>query len=247
MGIRAAVGRDVSNTATHNTGRKIDGVGRAGQVGRDRNRVAHFVHVSDTLLKMLRRICVYCGSSSGNDPAYAEAAIAMGRGLAEAGIEMVYGGGRVGLMGATADACLAAGGSVIGVIPQSLWDREVGHTGLTELRVARDMHDRKATMETLADGFVALPGGFGTFEELFEQLTWLQLGTHGKPIVIFDVLGFYTPLFGLADAAVASGFLKSVHRDLLQRATSVDEAIALLRNPAVQPVPKWIDPPEGVS
>jgi uncharacterized protein (TIGR00730 family) len=186
---------------------------------------------------------VYCGSSSGNDPAFVEMAAALGRRLADDGLEMVYGGGRVGLMGVVADSCLAAGGSVIGVIPQALWDREVGHTGLTELRVARDMHDRKATMETLADAFVALPGGFGTYEELFEQLTWLQLGTHAKPVVVLDVANFYAPLFALADNAVSSGFLKQVHRDVLQRATSVDEALALLRTPAAAPVPKWIEKP----
>jgi uncharacterized protein (TIGR00730 family) len=192
---------------------------------------------------MLRRVCVYCGSSSGNDPAFVEMAAALGRRLADDGLEMVYGGGRVGLMGVVADSCLAAGGSVIGVIPQALWDREVGHTGLTELRVARDMHDRKATMETLADAFIALPGGFGTYEELFEQLTWLQLGTHAKPVVVLDVVDFYAPLFALADNAVSSGFLKQVHRDVLQRATSVDEALALLRTPAAAPVPKWIEKP----
>jgi uncharacterized protein (TIGR00730 family) len=194
---------------------------------------------------MLRRICVYCGSSSGNDPIFLEAAQAMGRGLAEANLELVYGGGRVGLMGAIADACLEAGGTVIGVIPQALWDREVGHTGLTDIRIARDMHDRKATMETLADGFVALPGGFGTFEELFEQLTWLQLGTHAKPIVLFDIANFYAPLLALADAAVSSGFLKSVHRELLQRATSVGDVLGLLRVPTSVPIPKWIDPPSS--
>jgi uncharacterized protein (TIGR00730 family) len=192
---------------------------------------------------MLRRICVYCGSSSGNDPVFLEAARALGRGLASENLELVYGGGRVGLMGAVADACLEAGGTVIGVIPQSLWDREIGHTGLTELRVARDMHDRKATMETLADGFVALPGGFGTFEELFEQLTWLQLGTHAKPIVLLDVANFYSPLLAMVDAAVSSGFLKPVHRELMQRATSVGDAIGLLRNPTAAAIPKWIDPP----
>jgi uncharacterized protein (TIGR00730 family) len=170
-------------------------------------------------------------------------AAGLGAALANEGIELVYGGGRVGLMGVVADACLAAGGTVIGVIPQTLWDREVGHTGLTDLRVARDMHDRKATMETLADAFIALPGGFGTYEELFEQLTWLQLGTHAKPVVVIDVADFYAPLFALADNAVASGFLKQVHRDVLQRATSVDEALAQLRTPAVAPVPKWIEKP----
>jgi uncharacterized protein (TIGR00730 family) len=190
---------------------------------------------------MLRRVCVYCGSSSGNDPAFVEMASALGRRLAIDGVGLVYGGGRVGLMGIVADACLAAGGSVIGVIPQSLWEREIGHTGLTELRVARDMHDRKATMETLADAFIALPGGFGTYEELFEQLTWLQLGTHAKPVVVLDVADFYAPLFALADNAVASGFLKQEHRDVLQRATSVDEALAHLQTPSATPVPKWIE------
>jgi uncharacterized protein (TIGR00730 family) len=196
---------------------------------------------------MLKRICVYCGSSSGNDPAFAAAAHELGTRLATERIELVYGGGRVGLMGIVADACLAAGGTVIGVIPQSLFEREVGHSGITELRVARDMHDRKATMETLADGFVALPGGFGTFEELFEQLTWLQLGAHRKPVVVFDVADFFEPLFGLTRTAVERGFVKIDHEKLVQRATTVDEAMALLKRPSVDPVAKWINPPPGVQ
>jgi uncharacterized protein (TIGR00730 family) len=196
---------------------------------------------------MLRRVCVYCGSSTGTSPAFADAARSLGQRLAAEQIELVYGGGRAGLMGVVADACLEAGGTVIGIIPQALWDRDVGHRGLTDLRIATDMHDRKATMASLADGFVALPGGFGTFEELFEQLVWLQIGIHRKPVVLFDVDNFYESLFALIDQAVGSGFLKAEQRGLAQWATSLDDVFALLRRPVGDPVTKWIDPPAGVA
>ena len=189
---------------------------------------------------MLRRVCVFCGSSPGNDPVFARTAAELGVALATEQLELVYGGGRVGLMGALADACLAAGGRVTGVIPQDLWDLEIGHDALTELRIATDMHERKATMASLADGFLALPGGFGTYEELFEQLTWLQLGHHRKPVVVLDLLGFYDPLFQLLETAERAGFMKPIHTTLVQRAGTVSDALAMLRNPTVEPVPKWI-------
>jgi uncharacterized protein (TIGR00730 family) len=164
---------------------------------------------------MHKRICVFCGSSAGVHPIYAQAAQAVGRSLCRRGIELVYGGGNVGLMGMLADACLAEGGRVIGVIPQALVDKEVAHLGLTELRVVGSMHERKAIMADLSDAFVALPGGYGTWEELFEMLTWSQLGIQQKPCGLLNVNGYYDPLLELTDKAVAEGFLSEVNRDLL--------------------------------
>lgn len=164
---------------------------------------------------MLKRICVFCGSSSGVNALYTEAAQAVGRLLCRRGVELVYGGGNVGLMGVLADACLAEGGRVIGVIPQALVDREVAHRGLTELRVVSSMHERKAVMAELSDAFAALPGGYGTWEELFEMLTWTQLGIQRKPCGLLNVNGYYDPLLELADQAVSEGFLREVNRELL--------------------------------
>ncbi len=166
-------------------------------------------------LRMLRRIAVFCGSSSGAHSIYEHAARAVGRLLGRRGFELVYGGGNVGLMGALADACLHEGGRVIGVIPQSLADRELAHRGLTELRVVGSMHERKAVMADLSDAFVALPGGFGTWEEFFEMLTWSQLGLQRKPCALLNVNGYYDPLLELADRALAEGFVRDVNRGLL--------------------------------
>jgi uncharacterized protein (TIGR00730 family) len=166
-------------------------------------------------LNMVGRICVFCGSSSGVHIDYAQAAQTIGRLLSQRGIDLVYGGGNVGLMGALADACLAAGGRVIGVIPQALVDREAAHTGLTELRVVSSMHERKSVMADLADAFVALPGGFGTWEELFEVLSWSQLGIQRKACGLLNVRGYYDPLLELANKAVSEGFLREVNRQLL--------------------------------
>jgi uncharacterized protein (TIGR00730 family) len=154
------------------------------------------------------RICVFCGSSAGSGPTYLAAATELGTSLARRGIGVVYGGGHVGTMGAVADAAMAAGGEVIGVIPEHLADRELAHHGLTELRVVADMHERKATMAALADGFLVLPGGAGTLEEMFEVWTWAQLGLHDKPIGLVDVDGYYQPLLRMVDHMVASGFLR---------------------------------------
>ena len=178
----------------------------------------------------MHRICVFCGSSPGRLPDYAAAAESLGRLLAARGLELVYGGGNVGLMGIVADSCMAAGGSVVGVIPEALVGREVAgraveHAGVTRLEVVDSMHTRKARMAELADGFIALPGGFGTFEELFEILTWAQLGFHRKPIGLLDVAGYYGPLLGLCDRAVAEGFLKQANRDMLLAA---DDPLVLL-------------------
>lgn len=164
------------------------------------------------MTSMIRRICVFCGSNSGSDPAYAEAARNLGRIFAREGIALVYGGGSVGLMGEVADAVLRAGGEVIGVIPHALWAREVGHHGLTDLRIVETMHDRKALMADLADAFIALPGGLGTLEEIFEIWTWAQLGLHAKPVGFLDVGGFYTPLMQFLDLAVRERFVREAHR-----------------------------------
>ena len=164
----------------------------------------------------IRAICVFCGSSSGANPAYAHAAQALGQLLAERGITLVYGGGAVGLMGIVADAALAAGGEVIGVIPQSLERAEVGHKGLTRLEVVDGMHARKARMAELADAFIALPGGLGTLEEPFEVWTWAQLGYHSKPLGLLETNGFYAKLIGFLDHLVDESFVRQQHRGLLQ-------------------------------
>ena len=174
----------------------------------------------------MNRLCVFCGSSSGNDPAYGVLAAQLGRALAQRRIGLVYGGGRVGLMGVLADAALAAGGEVIGVIPKALLDREHGHRGLTQLRVVDSMHARKALMAELAQGFVALPGGIGTLEELFEVWTWAQLGMHQKPCALINAGGFFTPLIGFLDHLVAAGFLRPASRAMLTVAASPEELLA---------------------
>jgi uncharacterized protein (TIGR00730 family) len=164
----------------------------------------------------LKRLCVFCGSKHGARPVYREAARAMGEALVAAGIDLVYGGGKVGLMGVIADAVLDAGGEVIGVIPEAMSDKEIAHYGLTDLHVVDTMHERKALMYNLSDGFVALPGGLGTLEELFEITTWSQLGLHAKPTGLLDVAGFFTPLVGFLDQLVSEGFVSSRHRRLLR-------------------------------
>lgn len=168
---------------------------------------------------MLRRIAVFCGANSGAAPVYADAARGLGALLGSHGIELVYGGGRVGLMGVLADACLRAGGRVTGVIPQALADREVAHRGLTHLRVVASMHERKALMASLSDAFLALPGGYGTWDELFEALTWSQLGIQGKACGLLNVAGYYDPLIAMVDAAVSEGFIHADHRGLLMADT----------------------------
>jgi uncharacterized protein (TIGR00730 family) len=164
----------------------------------------------------LRSICVFCGASSGAHPLYAEAAAGLGRSLAANGMRLIYGGGEVGLMGVVADATLAAGGEVIGVIPQALQDSEIGHKGLTRLEVVAGMHARKARMAELADAFIALPGGLGTLEELFEVWTWGQLGYHSKPLGLLEVNGFYAKLTGFLDHLVEERFVRQQHRSMLQ-------------------------------
>jgi uncharacterized protein (TIGR00730 family) len=189
----------------------------------------------------MRRLCVFCGSSTGNQRAYSDAAEALGAVLAERGIGLVYGGGNVGLMGVIADAVMAAGGKVIGVIPQSLADREIAHTGITELRVVDSMHARKAMMAELADAFIAMPGGVGTFEEFFEVVTWTQLGLHRKPCGLLDVNGFYAPLAAFIDQAVTEGFIKPVHRAAIVVDSDPVRLLDTLGTIKLPDVPKWID------
>ena len=160
----------------------------------------------------MRRICVFCGAAAGNDPRYAAAAGELGRALAARSIELVTGGGKVGLMGVVADATLAAGGRVIGVIPRFLEEREVAHRGLTELHVVESLHERKALMHELSDGFIVLPGGFGTLDELMESITWAQLGLHAKPIGIVNVAGYFDELLAFVEGAAGTGFIPAAHR-----------------------------------
>lgn len=162
----------------------------------------------------MKAICVYCGSSSKAKPVYFEAATALGTALAARGWSLVYGGASCGLMGTVADAALAAGGTVIGVLPDFMEDRELAHTGITELHIVGSMHERKAKMAELADGFIALPGGFGTLDEMFEVLTWAQIAIHTKPCAFYNVSGFYDPLFAFLDHMSAEGLLRPHHRDL---------------------------------
>jgi uncharacterized protein (TIGR00730 family) len=190
----------------------------------------------------MRRLCVFCGSNPGNAPAYRSLAAQLGHTLARRGIGLVYGGGQVGLMGALADATLEAGGEVIGVIPQALLDREIGHRGLTELRIVGSMHERKALMAELADGFVALPGGIGTLEELFEVWTWAQLGLHAKPCGLLDVDRFFAPLISFLDHLVATGFVSPVHRAMLVTAATPDELLSGFASYRAPRVGKWVEP-----
>jgi uncharacterized protein (TIGR00730 family) len=189
----------------------------------------------------LRSICVFCGASAGTNPAYRQAAIELGRHLGENGIRLIFGGGAVGLMGIVADAALAAGGEVVGIIPQSLQDSEIGHPGLTRLEVVPGMHARKARMAELSDAFIALPGGLGTLEELFEVWTWGQLGYHAKPLGLLEVEGFYSKLSGFLDHLVAEGFVRAEHRQMLQMGKSPSELLDALRNWQPTVVAKWPD------
>lgn len=186
------------------------------------------------------RLCVFCGSSDGARPLYREAATALGRHFAQEGIELVYGGGKVGLMGAVADGVLAAGGRVTGIMPQALVEKETAHLGLTDLRVVASMHERKALMADLADGFVALPGGLGTFEEMFEIWTWAQLGYHRKPLAVFNAGGFFDGLLGFLDSVVTEGFVREPHRAMLIVGTEPADLVAQIRAYEPPRVIKWV-------
>ena len=177
----------------------------------------------------LRRIGVYCASAIGNDPAFRAEAEALGKSIAAAGMGLVYGGSGRGLMGALADAALAAGGEVIGVLPSALDGREIGHTGLTRLEMVGTMHERKARINDLADALVALPGGYGTLDELMEAVTWAQIGIHRKPCILVNTLGYWDGLLAFLDTAVAQGFITPENRALLRLSANAEEALALAR------------------
>jgi hypothetical protein len=192
----------------------------------------------------LTSVAVYCGSNPGIDPAYAQAAASLGRTFAARGIRLVYGGGQVGLMGVVADAVTSGGGEGYGVITEALEARELAHRGLTSLRVVRTMHERKQAMADAADAFIMLPGGYGTFDEFFEVVTWTQLGIHAKPCGVLDVAGFFDPLRALLDGAVTAGFIRPQHRDMVL--IDDDPARLLDRLAAWTPVTveKWLDSSE---
>lgn len=189
----------------------------------------------------MRRICVFCGSSAGVRPEYRSCAEELGAELARRHIGLVYGGGNVGLMGAIADAMLQAGGEAMGVIPEHLMTREIGHKRLTKLHIVHSMHERKALMADLADAFIALPGGFGTLEEFFEVLTWSQLGLHVKPCGVINVLEYYNPLLRMLDHAVEEEFLKSQNRSLVLARNTPSEMLEALKEWRPVQVEKWLD------
>lgn len=192
----------------------------------------------------MKRITVFCASSFGTEKIYEEQAIALGKTLAEQNIELVYGGANVGLMGAVADGALNAGGKVIGVLPNFLRSKEIAHLGLTELILVESMHERKTKMNDLCDGVIALPGGFGTLEELFEMLTWAQLGLHKKPIAILNVNGFYDSLIALLQTMTEKGLLKEVNQKMLLVSDTIDDLLYQMKNYVAPTVGKWIDKKE---
>lgn len=189
----------------------------------------------------MKKICVYCGSASGILPAYAEAARAMAASLVQQELELVYGGGNVGLMGIIADEVMRLGGRVTGVIPQALMEKEVGHRGLSELHIVANMHERKAMMAQLSDGFIAMPGGMGTLEELFEVLTWAQLGFHDKPVGLLNVQAFYQPLLVFLQHACQQGFLKPAHLDLVIHDAGSQQLLDKMRSFQPLQIKKWVD------
>ena len=189
----------------------------------------------------MRAICVFCGSSPGFDPVYRENALELGREIARRHWRLVYGGGNIGLMGALADSVLEAGGEVIGVIPQALVDKEVAHRGLSELIIVGTMHERKARMADMSDGFVAMPGGFGTFEEFCEVVTWTQLGVHAKPCGVLNINGFYDPLLALFNRALADGFLRTEHREFVLADRTGPGVLDKVAQWKPLRIDKWID------
>lgn len=189
----------------------------------------------------LKRICVFCGSNPGNNPTYLEAAQELGSTIATRGYELVYGGAEVGLMGAVADAALRAGGRVVGVMPKALIEKEIGHKGLSEQHIVSSMHERKALMADLSDGFIALPGGVGTLEEIFEIWTWAQLGHHGKPLAFMNVLGFYDPLCAFLDHQSSEGFVRKGHRDMAIFSKNSDEILQAFETYDAPELQKWVE------
>ncbi len=189
----------------------------------------------------MKSITVFCGSNSGFRNAYAEAAKELGQILARENTRLIYGGGNVGLMRIIADEVMNAGGEVVGIIPESLDKKEVGHHRITELRIVNSMHERKALMAELADGFIAMPGGIGTFEEFFEILTWAQLGFHEKPCAVLNIAGYYDGLLALCENAVKEGFLRSAHREIILEDSSPSALLEKMKNYKPTPIQKWID------
>lgn len=194
---------------------------------------------------MIRTVCVFCGSSAGREPAFAEAAGEAGREIARRGLQLVYGGASVGLMGILADSALAGGAEVIGVLPRALFKREVAHAGLTHLHSVEGMHERKALMAQLSDAFLALPGGYGTLDELFEMTTWAQLGIHRKPVAVLDVAGYFAPLRAFVARAVADGFIAQAHGELIAYAATAADALNKLS--AYAPAGRTQDPSNEVA
>lgn len=189
----------------------------------------------------MKSVCVFCGSSTGDDAVFADAARDLARVLVQNKIDLVYGGGSVGLMGVIADAVLAAGGHVIGVIPRMLWEREVGHRGLSDLRIVETMHERKALMAELSDGFIAMPGGIGTFEEFFEVWTWGQLGVHRKPCALLNVAGYFDPMLDMIDTMIRRRFLRPEYRDMVLVDTAASALLTRMETYQPPTVGKWLD------
>ena len=190
----------------------------------------------------MQKFCVFCGSNPGGEPAYTEAAVSVGRLIASRGGRLVYGGGRVGLMGSVANAALEAGGEVIGVMPRSLVEKEIAHNGLTKLHIVESMHERKALMEKLSDAFLLLPGGFGSWDEFSEIVTWAQLGIHAKPCGILNVAGYYDPFLAQIDRAVAEGFVRPAHRNIVLVASDAGTLLSRLMSAPVVSEIKWAQP-----
>jgi uncharacterized protein (TIGR00730 family) len=190
--------------------------------------------------RVIQKLCVYCGSAAGNRPEYAQAAAALGQLLARENVTLVYGGGKVGLMGVLADAVLAAKGQAVGVMPRSLVEKEIAHTGLTHLHVVESMHQRKQMMADLADAFVLLPGGFGSWEEFCETVTWLQLGIHRKPCAILNVAGYYNNFLSLMDHGAAEGFVRPAHKEMIIIREHPEPLLAALRSAPLPTETKWV-------
>jgi uncharacterized protein (TIGR00730 family) len=188
----------------------------------------------------MKKVTVFCGASSGFDPIYHSQAIYVGQVLVKNNIELIYGGGKIGIMGAVADGVLSAGGKAIGVIPKFLSGKEIAHEGLTELILVETMHERKAKMNELCDGIIALPGGYGTLEELFEMLTWAQLGLHRKPIGLLNTDGYYDSLIALIRDMVDRGFLKEINQQMLLVSDDIEDLLAQMSSYVAPDVPKWI-------
>ena len=192
----------------------------------------------------MKQVCIFCGSYQGTQPIYMITAHQMGMGLAQRGLGLVYGGGRVGLMGAVADGTMAGGGKVTGVIPQSLVDRELAHNGLSEIHVVKSMHERKAMMAEIADAFIAMPGGYGTLDELFEIITWAQLGFHHKPIALLNIGGYFDPLLTFIEHMATEGFIKPEHRGAVLVKNEVDTLLDTLLSYKPPQLEKWLKKPE---